>query len=104
MIRENNDCRIFNQLWVIGATVSIVFAVPAAYWRDQAPWIMGVGVLVGLVIAVVLDWKQTADWGPLFKLPHGFQSWSTYNSLMKLFVASMEPKRRTAQLESRAAV
>src|ERR1051326_1718226 len=86
MTAPTNDCRIFNQLWIIGAIVSSVAAIPATIWREHASWIMAVAVAVGVAIGFAIEFRRPQAWPYLLKLPTGFRMLRFYNRLLALFI------------------
>ena len=94
---KNGDCRIFNEVWLIGAASSLLFAFPATYWREEAPWIMGLGVAVGVAFTLFVEVVRSRRPEFLITLAHGHKTWNFYSKVIGLFVR--EPQTPTKQME-----
>lgn len=94
---KNVDCRIFNELWLIAAISSLIFAFPAAYWKAEGPWIMGIGVAAAVVFALFLEGIRSRQPQFLVTLLPGHKTWTYYSKILGLFVR--EPQLATKQME-----
>jgi hypothetical protein len=94
---KSKDCRIFNELWLIGVISSLLFAFPATYWRAEAPWIMTIGVTLGVLVALLIEIIRSRKPQFLLTLLPGHKTWAHYSRILGLFVRDSQTP--TKQLE-----
>jgi hypothetical protein len=45
----------FRRIWIVAICVSVIFVVPVMMLKDQAPWVIGIPIVVGIVIGVAIE-------------------------------------------------
>jgi hypothetical protein len=87
-------------MWLIGAITALVFAFPATYWRNEAPWIMAIGVVVGVSFTLFVEISRSRKPQFLVTLSPGQKTWRFHRRILSLFIRRADPvPSMSAQLE-----